>query len=945
MLSVFKSDIEGGSFRKFLLNCTTLFALSSVAVAGQALAQSETPAPAARQGANEAEVIIVGIRKGIQDAISAKLTASSIVEVISAEDIGKLPDQSIAESIARLPGIAAQRDKGRAQTLSIRGLGPDYSVTTFNGREQASTNDNRTVEFDQYPSDIVAQVKVYKTPDAGMTYQGLAGTADIQTIRPLSLPGRTIALGAKYEMNGKKAQVNTFENTGQRFSATYVDQFLDRTLGVALAYSHATTPYQAVTNEPWGYPDCGSQCRPADASNKIFGGDKSGYQSSEFKRDAIMGVVEWKPNDRIAIVGDAYHSDFKELQTIRRLEYGTTWGAGQLQPGYTVTGNRITAGQFNNIWTVVENYATEREASIDNWGLNAKFTPTDKWTFEADLSNSQVERTDVTVESTAGTGPNQTGARDTLRFTTNGDGVTLLTNALNYGDYTRIFLTDPGGWGSALNRQGYVKRPTVKDEINALRLSAKRGLDAMFISDVSVGVNYAERRKSKDWFQAELRGRTAAAEIVPVQFRRGVSSTSLWNNPNGIISYDALGMFRSGYWNVTDARVDPNANSGDRTFSVTNTWTVRERLTTLFVKFDVDTEIFGRPLTGNFGVQNVRAEQRTVQGYTDGTTAPGNPALLNVQRVGDGATYSDTLPSMNLAYKLADSTLLRFAAAKTIARPRMDNLAGGASYNAIANSVAPPTSNGVAYYWNASGGNPRLEPWRATSYDLSLEHYFGKKGYVSLAGYYKDLETYIFNKSVPVNFSGFPVPTPAANYTLAAANRRGFSSSPANGEGGWINGVEFTASVPFDLAFESLDGFGLVFSYARNNSKITPDGTNSVPLPGLSPEVINTTLYFEKYGFSARISQRNRSEFIGEVPNFDGSLATGNFVGSEKVLDAQIGYTFGGGLLEGLSLNVSATNLTDQPFRFYQGEGNSQQPLKYEKYGPTYLFSVGYKFR
>ena len=105
-------------------------------------------------------IVVTGIRKGIQDSITAKKLDSSIVEAVSAEDIGKLPDASIAESIARLPGVAAQRTNGRAQTLAIRGLGPDYTVTTFNGREQATTNDNRTVEFDQYPSELVSQVKV-----------------------------------------------------------------------------------------------------------------------------------------------------------------------------------------------------------------------------------------------------------------------------------------------------------------------------------------------------------------------------------------------------------------------------------------------------------------------------------------------------------------------------------------------------------------------------------------------------------------------------------------------------------------------------------------------------------------------------------------------------------------------------------------------------------------
>ncbi|HKE93971.1 MAG TPA: TonB-dependent receptor plug domain-containing protein, partial [Povalibacter sp.] len=162
---------------------------------GATVANAAEPAPALE------EVVVTGIRASIENSIAVKRNDSSIVEAVSAEDIGKLPDSSIAESIARLPGIAAQRTNGRAQTLSIRGLGPDFTVTTFNGREQASTNDNRTVEFDQYPSELVQQVKIYKTPDAGMAYQGIAGTTDIQTVHPLAFSDRKLAFGYKREMD------------------------------------------------------------------------------------------------------------------------------------------------------------------------------------------------------------------------------------------------------------------------------------------------------------------------------------------------------------------------------------------------------------------------------------------------------------------------------------------------------------------------------------------------------------------------------------------------------------------------------------------------------------------------------------------------------------------------------------------------------------------------
>ena len=144
-------------------------------------AQSEANAPAGAP----AQVKVTGIRGSIESSIAIKKESDSIVESITAEDIGKLPDQSIAESIARLPGLTAQRVAGRAQVISLRGLAPDFGVTLLNGREQTSTSNDRSAEFDQYPSELLSGVVVYKTPDANMTAAGLSGTIDLRTVRPL----------------------------------------------------------------------------------------------------------------------------------------------------------------------------------------------------------------------------------------------------------------------------------------------------------------------------------------------------------------------------------------------------------------------------------------------------------------------------------------------------------------------------------------------------------------------------------------------------------------------------------------------------------------------------------------------------------------------------------------------------------------------------------------
>ncbi len=317
---------------------------------------------------------------------------------------------------------------------------------------------------------------------------------------------------------------------------------------------------------------------------------------------------------------------------------------------------------------------------------------------------------------------------------------------------------------------------------------------------------------------------------------------------------------------------------------------------------------------------------------------------LVVTTVRDGAKYTDILPSLNLNFSLANDISLRLAAATTLARPPMDYMAGGSSYAVAADSQPPYVNGTTPYYWSATGGNPKLRPWKANAYDLSIEKYFGRKGYVSMAVYYKDLTSYIYYQSVPTNFTGAALPSGGSlTYNTANSNRMGYTGAQANGKGGYIRGVEFTASIPGEILWSPLDGFGLIFSAALDNSEIKPDGVHSIPLPGQSPRVYNTTVYYEKHGFSARVSDRYRAAWLGQVPAFDSSLSS-QWIDKESVVDAQVGYSFDTGPLKGLSVNLSAYNLTNQPFRYYTAQGATQSILKYEKYGTDYLVSVGYRF-
>ncbi|MGH8263449.1 MAG: TonB-dependent receptor plug domain-containing protein, partial [Steroidobacteraceae bacterium] len=221
------------SRRKYVL------ALSFIAATGAAYADQQ-----ADSSSDEAieTVEVTGIRHAIQTAIEEKKNNGSIVEAITAEDIGKLPDTSIAESISRLPGLTSQRAEGRASAISLRGTDPGFTTTLMNGREQVSTGDNRSIEYDQYPSELISAVIVYKTPDAQLVGQGLAGTIDLRTQRPIDYGKRAIVFNIRGERNSQDDLGADATNEGYRASFSYIDQFADNTFGIAFGYARLDQP-------------------------------------------------------------------------------------------------------------------------------------------------------------------------------------------------------------------------------------------------------------------------------------------------------------------------------------------------------------------------------------------------------------------------------------------------------------------------------------------------------------------------------------------------------------------------------------------------------------------------------------------------------------------------------------------------------------------------------
>ncbi|MEB1631070.1 TonB-dependent receptor [Xanthomonas campestris pv. campestris] len=916
--------------KRTALSIAMAVAMAPTLAAAQTAAPSDAPA-STEQNAGAVTVLdkvqVTGLRRAIEGAISVKRDSTSIVEAISAEDIGRLPDVSIAESLARLPGLAAQRVAGRAQVISVRGLSPDFSTTLLNGREVVSTGDNRSVEFDQYPSELVSGVTVYKTPDAGLVGQGLSGTVDMQTARPLSYNERVIAIGGRYQRNslGKAANVDPY---GNRFNVSYIDQFADRTIGLTIGYAHTDMPIQenqVGLYEPWQQVNAQRQ-RPGVADGVYFSdGIKALRRTGNQKRDGVMATLQYRPSNAWTSTLDAFHTEAEQIDTANQFELNLSNYNGGYTPGLNITDVRVNdrntflGGNASGVYPLVRGMYNKREDKIDAFGWNNEITA-GAVKIIADLNYSKATRDELNLENNLQLAPMP--QLDTVGVAVNGNGFSQLSPGLNYSNPDALFLTN------TIYGSGYGKVPRVEDVLKGARLQASFPMpEALsWFSDLDVGVNYAHREKQKTQPEGNItlgaQGEaTVAADLqyAPVNLGfAGIGALPAWNVPAAVSRYMLFNP------------------SDDASFLVSKAWTVEEKITTAWLRANLDTEWGVVGVRGNIGVQLQSADQSSQANYWDAS----QPVGSEVRPIDDGKTYRDWLPSLNLAFQFPYEQTLRFALAKQVARPRVDQLRASLEFGVDTSTGRP----------GASGGNPMLDPWRANALDISYEKYVADRAYVAAAFFYKDLKSYIYTQSRDnYDFSALVagyVPPPGSAPVLTT----GTFSAPFNGKGGTLRGLELTASLPLDLVFAPLEGFGIQASATFNDSDVQirdPESASSVgdgaiSLPGLSKRVYNLTAYYEHKGFEARVSQRRRSDFIGEIGNFNGNR-TLRYVVGENITDAQISYNFADtSSLAGLTLLLQASNLSNSPYRTYAE--TKDRPLEYIEWGRTFVLGVNYKF-
>jgi iron complex outermembrane receptor protein len=953
---------------RFLRRKELATAISLLLASGVAFAQNDTSAGGDQ--ADEAlmeEVVVTGkFRASLIDQIGTKRDNTSIVDAISAEDIGKLPDSSIAESLARLPGVSGERRNGRVSGISVRGFKEDYVGTTLNGRELLGIGDNRGVEYDLYPAEIVSGMVVYKTPDATQMVQGIGGIVDINTVRPFdSAP--VLGVTGVYEQNDMSSANPDFDDNGYRFALNYSDVFANDTFGVALAVATTKSPSQEAQFRGWGYPGVNADNAGPGISltgdETILGGHDSFVRSASLERDTISGVIQWAPSDDVTLTLDGVYIDFQEDKVFRGLEEGLAeWGTGN----YTVTGAEnglVTSADLDGGFrSVIRNDAERKDAKLQTVGLNLDWKLSENWDLNFDAAYSETEKTITNIESYSGVG--RAGLM-TQGPTTQRSWTMTPTGALfgphpsggtpDLSDFGLVRLAGPQAWGGAMapieqfaevtlpdgstigppqSQDGFVNEPVFDEDLTTLRLDATYNFDRPFFKAVTFGVNWSDRSKTKDNRGFYLTAPTWPYDgEIPQEFRVGVTDMSFLGI-DGVVAYDGLGMYQSGYYIASDAQELETGRLGD-------SYTVTEELMTWFAKMDFDMDMGSGMLYGNVGLQYIDVDQRS-SGFG---TYTGPDLYVLATPIIDGADYTDWLPSLNMAYDFNNGHVLRMAASKTVSRPRMDDMRSNQQVSFSFNLAQITSTDPRNSSWSGSAGNAQLRPLEANQFDFAWDWYFAEDGIFSAAYFYKDLRNWHRAGQFIADFSQFYIPgyhqvVDENGVVQTPATFEGLVSYREDGLTGDVSGLELQTIFPFRIFWDRLDGLGMIATATFIDGELD-DGSR---VPGLSDENYSLTLFWERGGFEARVGATKRTDYLTETRGLSLSLSPTVDRGATLV-DAQVSYDFSAmssGWLGGLSLALQAQNLTDEDS--LQTNDDPREVTQYQSFGANYLLTAIYKF-
>jgi len=886
------------------------------------------------------EVVVTGIRASLEQSLEQKRAADSVEEVITAEDVGKMPDKNIADSLKRVSGVtissagASEGGFDENDRVSLRGTGPSLTQTLINGHNVASgdwfvlnqvTTVGRSVSYTLLPSELVSRVVVDKSSKAELVEGGVAGSVNIITRKPLDFKNPFSLLasaGAVYadlpsKTDPQLSALANFHNADSTFGVLLQGFYEKRHLrrdGVELLGYDTIAPGSAIAT---AHPDLANVVYPTLIGAAFF--------EQERKRTGGLIDFQFKPSDSVNLDLSGFYSKLEGPNYNRNYLLWNThyinFGKGQgPAPGYVVANGTLTQANFTP--TAGTQYGVYDQISRPDESADSNF-------INLDGSFRLSEQLSLLAQAGTSRGHGKTPTQDvseTSPGTGNGAGWQL--NGLGTGPNFNLGATNntvpfPAGNPSALSF-GWIfgaQNVDVIDKENWGKLDASFAApDSGAWKDLKFGVRYAKHDRTSG--DAIAQGPTFCPAPPAPQVGAGTCPsnypTTYSNYPSDFHTFG--GNIPTGVWYWTPAQLAAYNGPG-----LTQRGAVpRAYPPYWFGLHETDTAAYaqgdfkGTGWSGNIGLRYVRTkEDVTTWAQVDPSTPGALPGSLFGSFFGFPVshTYNDVLPSANLKLDLSKDLIGRFAVAETMTRPDYSALAG-------TTSLTPPGNVGGT--GSGSGSNPDLKPIRSYNYDAGLEWYFAPRSLLAGTLFYMDLRNYVGFGSQTLNYTTFGPPFPAGTGAVVPY----LLTVPINTQGR-AQGVELT----YQQALTQY--FGVEANYTFTDGKQTqgvPAGGDT-RLVGASKNIYNITGYFENAHFSARVSYNYRSAFYSGL---DRSTAFSQ--DSIRTLAASLGWLF----TENLSLTLDGQNLNDPTLKYYAL--NTTQPRAFYRNGRQFYLSVRAKF-
>lgn len=956
-------------FRAALLASATLF------IAAPGWAQQTAPAgepeavdPIAQAAAESGDdtILVTGVRATQRSSIAFKRDADVVVDGLVSDEIGATPDNSVGDTLERIVGVSADRFKGNANELSVRGLGPTLSFSTFNGREVSTAGPDRSVAFQQFPSELVNGVLVYKTQRADFLEGGVGGVIELRSMKPLDYGKRRIQFEVRGDFQPQDNDVYQHDGLGYRANISYTDQFSTGIgdIGVSIGYQrqdttapedyyNANATFQlcntAATNGLTNTQNCTFTTAPRNANERIvdpyFANSSRSFrtQTTEEVRDGLIGAIQWRPSPDFEIALDGQYSKRASLED--RNVLAITEGLRGIQPLLVGDGSNgysdhalISYRGNSNLEDQLE--TRQRDEKYLGGGASLIWTP-DRWTVALDASYSRSHRTETQKQTRM-----RSSRRVGYTLTYRDDDVVPVVEFDNFDitDPNLFLVTGSGAASSVYARRRFVTDRT--DRIWAARLDVGRELDGV-ITSIKFGGRISDHQRTNDNARNnDLNTIPGTATQVAAllaqanqQCRVPFTTTSymqgMGTNVTRWATFDNDCLFRT-FAGSDDALPTPADGRDPSDIDVT------ERIYAAYAMANFEGDLGSVPVSGNVGLRWIKTDITSI-GFRQ-------PYLITIDTVGDdysiavdpaGQLQSNTakgsydyfLPSANVAFDLSQQVKLRLAAYRAIARSGIESFGAGINLNPT--TGASGVDNIV---FNATTGNPNLKPLRAWNIDASLELYASKDTLVSIAGYYKWATGTVIGRSEPV-------PTDITVTTIRDGGPRQtetFTISPVgpsnDTETRHLYGVEATASHAFTWLPDPLDGLGIQGSVNRAFANFEYPDTSPIAdyvdpanLIGLSKWTASGSVWFEKWGLSLRANLRYRSEYYKPNGGTNREIRAGTYLN----LSAQYDVT------KNVQLKLQALNVTGTPDIMYKGGYDSIAEVS--RGGTQYFF--GFRVR